>query len=273
MLPEDYYPMSMKTVGQVYGDYPDVVQESYSNRNPNFEWDNPRLARNYNTPLGIDEIADYAPFIQRYDGQFKYYGYYQWYEYQRAYWMYMFLMIASPILIYYYIWPGVIKVKSLLTGVYFDNTSINAAERAKHNTSMVLYNKLWSHSELEFRDVYLRMNQAKRGYPGFSDAYTISRTYDSTGFYFGAQGTTAGRDRHGPTGIHQIRAEPQDIYMVPAGAMAFKQLAYAHEPETSAQADEEIATEAYKLTQKLHPHSGHCNMSTMYQVQTEVAED
>ena len=80
-----------QTVGQVYGDYPDVVQESYSNRNPNFEWDNPRLARNYNTPLGIDEIADYAPFIQRYDGQFKYYGYYQWYEYQRAYWMYMFL--------------------------------------------------------------------------------------------------------------------------------------------------------------------------------------
>lgn len=45
-------------------------------------------------------------------------------------------MIASPILIYYYIWPGVIKVKSLLTGVYFDNTSINAAERAKHNVSL-----------------------------------------------------------------------------------------------------------------------------------------
>ena len=57
---------------------------------------------------------------------------------------------------------------------------------------MVLYNKLWSHSELEFRDVYLRMNQAKRGYPGFSDAYLINHTYDSTGFYFGAQGTTAG---------------------------------------------------------------------------------
>ena len=61
--------------------------------------------------------------------------------------------------------------------------------------------------------------------------------------------------------------------MVPAGAMAFKQLAYTHEGETNAANAEEIATEAYNLTKKLHPHAGHCNMSTMYQVQTEVAQD
>ena len=61
--------------------------------------------------------------------------------------------------------------------------------------------------------------------------------------------------------------------MVPAGAMAFKQLAFQHEDETVVKADEEIATEAYKLTKKLHPHAGHCAMSTVYQVQTEVAVD
>ena len=44
-------------------------------------------------------------------------------------------MCIAPILGYYYFWPGFIKVKALLTGVYFDNTSINAAERAKHNVS------------------------------------------------------------------------------------------------------------------------------------------
>ena len=32
-----------------------------------------------------------------------------------------------------------------------------------------------------------------------------------------------GRDRHGPTGSHPIRREAQDIYMIPAGAMGFKE--------------------------------------------------
>ena len=54
------------------------------------------------------------------------------------------------------------------------------------------YNKHWSHTELEFRDVYNKMQQAKMGYPGFSDTHDLMRCQDSTAYFFGA-GSTAGK--------------------------------------------------------------------------------
>ena len=54
------------------------------------------------------------------------------------------------------------------------------------------YNKHWSHTELEFRDVYNKMQQAKMGYPGFSDTHDLMRCQDSTAYFFGPH-STAGK--------------------------------------------------------------------------------
>jgi len=262
VLPEDYYPMSMKTGGP-YGDYPVTVNETWNNKSANYEWDDFFFRSNYGEPIGINQPRDYGPYASVSDAHYHPYGFYQYYEYFKKYtWQYWLSGIAVLL--------AVFRLEEKHNEYKNDCNS-----RASMGTSALYcgkfwYNKHWSHTELEFREVYNKMQQAKMGYPGYSDTHDVMRCQDTTAYFMAASGSTAGRDRHGPTGSHPIRREAQDIYMVPAGAMGFKALAWVDYEKSGNDLSPEKS-----LQKTLHPHAGHNKFSSHYTVSTgsDVVEE
>jgi len=258
VLPEDYYPMSMKTPHSSFGDYPVTVGETYNNKSANYEWDDFRQRKNYGEPLGINQIRDYGPFSFVNDAHYHPYGFYQYYEYWRTYlWQHVFSGIVVCCVM--------LRINELSD--YLVNGKDSEGSESYAYIGKFWYNKHWSHTELEFREVFNKMQQAKMGYPGYSETHELHRCQDTTAYFMGAVGTTAGRDRHGPTGTSPLRREAQETYMPPAGPMAFKHLAY--------QTFEPLAHDqdpAWSFAKSVHPHAGHCTNSSHYKLQTEVVE-
>jgi len=209
MLPEDYYPMSLKFGGAAYGDYPVTAEESYFNRPGTYEWDNFNLRRNMGQPIGKNEMVVYGSCNLLFDGHYHPYGFWQWWQHIRLYITAVFISLI----------PMAFMEIDRLFG---KTNSYNAKVYTDLSSGKMLYQQWWSHQELEFKDIYLKMAQARMGYPGRSDVDQVPRSMDSTNHLLGPHGTSAGRDRHGPTGASFIRTEPQETYMVPAGNMAFK---------------------------------------------------
>lgn len=257
MLPEDYYPLALMNRNANLGDYPVVLQESFMNRSPYFEWDDWRGRRVFGQPLGLDEPKVYGPFNMVYDGAHYMYGFWQWWQFWRN-WFFMFIFMI-------FMFPPLVWQK--FNRATMNENSFNQAAIATCDyRGKYWYHKDWSHNELEFKDMYQKMVAAKKGYPNVDNIDEFYRAFDSANFFFGATGPPSGRDRHGPTGSSMLRRERQDTYMCPAGSMAFKFADYTGQVEFGDDAfnknyDGKMTGEDYSYAERTakHAHHGHSN--------------
>jgi len=214
MLPEDYYPLSIQTAGNTGGDYPTVVEESYFARPAGYEWDNMLHRMNWGRPIGKYEFTRYGQAGAVFDAHYHSYGFWQYWQHWKIYfWTWFAVMCGLPMLVEYF-------------DHYFPFAhSDDAWTWAKYCTiksGNMYYQRWWSHTELEFKDVLLKMQQAKLGFPGKSDQTSMPKSFSGTGNTMLINAGDEGHHRNGPKGISYVYTEHQDTYMVPAGSMAFK---------------------------------------------------
>jgi len=209
IIPEDYTPMSVAWNGSFGGDYPLTVEEAKWNKDWNYEWDNFDMKRNYGEVIGMRQWTHYDNCGQIYDGQWITIGYWQWYQH---------IFLYMRILLF---WCSGIFICG-----WFNSASIwssNDRYRASIMNTSFHNDRSWSKTELEWLDVFLKVEQAKDGYANRSYADHDCSNYRIGSVHFNKYGTYAGRFRHGPTGQAPIMNEQQECYMPPAGPMSFKQ--------------------------------------------------
>lgn len=209
ILPEDYMPMSITCSGGFGGDYPTIVEESQYNKEFNFEWDNFNHKRNYGEIWGMFQHTHRAATMcQIYDGSFHPYGLYQYWQMWYLYFAWVFFLLYGYFIHSWLFTP-------------FTYSSFDRWTRALQNTCLHK-DRSWSKTELEWLDVFLKVEQAKDGYANRSHADHDWNLYRTGSIWFSKFGTYAGRFRHGPTGCAPINGEKVDSYMCPAGPMSFK---------------------------------------------------
>jgi len=215
MLPEDYYPLSIPQCANTGGDYPVMVEESYFCRPAGYEWDNQFHRMNWGRPIGKYELTRHGQAGVLFDGHYHPYGFWQYYQHFKVYfWFWFAIMVFFPIFV------------SNWWDFYGPFSHSHDPWSLQHNCSFksgkVFYQRWYTHSELEFKDVLLKMQQAKLGFPGRSDQDSLPKMWSGTANLYLANTGDEGRQRHGPKGISYVYTEHQDVYMVPAGSMAFK---------------------------------------------------
>jgi len=214
MLPEDYYPLSIQQAGNSGGDYPVMVEESYFCRPANYEWDHMLHRMNWGRPIGKYELTRQGQAGVVFDGHYHPYGYWQYWQHFKLYFLTWFaVMLGIPLVANY--WEAYAPVR-----VSDDHWTHHKACAVK--SGKLFYERWFSHSELEFKDILLKMQQAKLGFPGRSDADSLPKMHSGSANLYLANTGDEGRHRHGPKGASYVYTEHQDTYMVPAGSMAFK---------------------------------------------------
>jgi len=248
ILPEDYVPMSITYGGAYGGDYPTIVDDANYNRNFNYEWDNFDLKKNYGSVIGMHEWSHYGAFPQFYDGQFHPYGLWQ---YKQHWWLYMkwVAFLVSGYFIHYWV-----------SGQIGTMHSSDRFRLALENTSLHK-DRSWSKTELEWLDVFLKVEQAKDGYANRSHADHDASFYRISSIWFSKFGQYCGRFRRGPTGESPMMMEKSDTYMCPAGPMSFKM-------------GHNMPVVHPKFMEWNHPHPSHGKGTEMADMlSTEIASD
>jgi len=216
MLPEDYYPLSIHQAGNNGGDYPVMVDESYFCRPANYEWDNMLHRMNWGRPIGKYELTRQGQAGIQFDGHYHPYGYWQYWQHFKLYFLTWFAcMMGIPLIENWYTHYGPFAYD-------LENDHWSAHHVCQIKSGKVFYERWFSHTELEFKDILLKMQQAKLGFPGKSDAESMPKSFSGVGQLYMANCGDEGRHRHGPKGASYVYTEHQDTYMVPAGSMAFK---------------------------------------------------
>merc|ERR1712212_933524 len=155
MLPEDYYPLSIQQAGNSGGDYPVMVEESYFCRPANYEWDHMLHRMNWGRPIGKYELTRQGQAGVVFDGHYHPYGYWQYWQHFKLYFLTWFaVMLGIPLVANY--WEAYAPVR-----VSDDHWTHHKACAVK--SGKLFYERWFSHSELEFKDVMLKMQQAKLG--------------------------------------------------------------------------------------------------------------
>lgn len=209
IIPEDYLPMSISWGGAYGGDYPTIVDDAHFNRDFNYEWDNMDHKRNYGQILGMHEWIHYGNFHMIYDGKFH-----PWGLYQPKQWTLIWLRWVLSFFIPYFFC-------SWLDWPFNIHTSYDRYQRTILHTGLMC-DRSFSNTELEWLDVFLKVEQAKDGYANRSYADQDGCMYRQSAIFFGKCGDYSGRNRRGPHGEAPIVSERIDTYMVPAGPMSFK---------------------------------------------------
>merc|ERR1712235_134808 len=214
MTPEDYYPLSIQQAGNSGGDYPVMVEESYFCRPANYEWDNVLHRMNFGVPIGKYQLIRYGNAGLVFDGHYHPYGYWQYWQHYKVYFLTWFAVMLGIPMISYWI--------DYYTPLKTSDDAWSHHKKCAIYSGKLFYERWFSHTELEFKDVLLKMQQAKLGFPGRSDQDTMPKMHSGTANLRFANVGDEGRHRHGPKGASYMYTEHQDTYMVPAGSMAFK---------------------------------------------------
>merc|ERR1712110_195035 len=186
MIPEDYLPMSISWGGAYGGDYPTIVEEAFYNKDFNYEWDDFKGKRNFGEVIGMHQYITYSSWHHIFDGVFHPYGLWQWDQNR-----YLYISAYITFISLYFICH------------WFDfrfnvRTSYERYYMANQKTGQP-HDRSWSHTELEWKDVFLKVNRLKEGYASRSFADQDFQHYRQCGIHFSMfKGYYGGRNRRGP---------------------------------------------------------------------------